>query len=98
MIATDWCGNLVGTTITDFITSYAVTDISTLQPFINTVGTARVGPPEPLKLSDLKLDCPQVDVSNQTYEELGHNFVKGKSDPGCNPDLEWPMALKSAAQ
>lgn len=98
MIATDWCGNLVGTTLTDFITSYSITDVSTLQPFLYTTGTQRAGTPKQLKLSDLKLDCPVVDVSNQTYEQIGHSFVKGKFDPGCNPDLEWPTDLKYAAK
>jgi hypothetical protein len=98
MIATDWCGNLVGTTLTNVITSYSVTDVTTLQPLLYTTGTQRVGAPQQLKLSDLKSDCLLVDVANQTYEEIGHSFIKGEVDPGCNPDLEWPLGLKLAAQ
>lgn len=97
MWAQDYCGNLFGTTISNFITSYSITDVTTLQPLAHTTGEARIGPPEQLNLSDLKLDCPPVDITNRTYDQIGHGFVNGKADPACNPDLEWPLGLKLAA-
>jgi hypothetical protein len=57
-----------------------------------------MGPPKHLKLSDLKLGCPPIDVTNQSYEEIGHSFVKEKFDLGYNPDLEWSLGLKLAAK
>ncbi|KAF4635416.1 hypothetical protein G7Y89_g2681 [Cudoniella acicularis] len=91
MIATDYCGNTVGPTFKNYITSYNITDVSTLQPYANAKATTRMGNPEQLHLSDLKSNCPQA----YTAPAQNHNIWNTR-DPGCNPVLVWRTDLKDA--
>jgi hypothetical protein len=93
MKATDYCGNLIGPIVTNFITSYDLDQVSTLPPFANSNDDTRIGGPTQLQLSDLKTDCPQtysIPVNN-------HNLVGDEDyDPGCNPVIEYKIELKDA--
>jgi hypothetical protein len=88
--ATNYCGQEIGPPQTNFIWSYNLDQVSTLQPFADEWATTRMGGPEQLQLSDLHTGCPKVQASD--VPENNHNTNKD----GCNPVLEFNIDLKDA--
>jgi hypothetical protein len=93
MEARNYCGQLIGPVVTDFITSYPLSKVSTLQPYADAAATTRMGPPQQLKLNDLRSDCPVVAASDVPVNN--HN-IYNETDVGCNPVLEYKIDLKNA--
>jgi hypothetical protein len=83
--------------VANYVTSYPITKVTTLQPFGNdytnakgslTRNNTRIGPGRRLHLNDLADDCATV------KKVPWRNRVQEKNyDPGCNPILEWRTDL-----
>jgi len=91
MAPLDWCSQPIGPIITNFITSFPLSEVYTLQPFANSVTDVRMGPPEQLQLSDLQPDCPIA-----TTHPPSNDNVLDPEFPGCNPVIQWNTALLGA--
>ena len=92
MKATDYCGNLIGPVVTNYVTSYALDQVSTLPPYADEWAQTRMGPATQLYLNDLKTDCPQ----SYTVPINNHNVVGDDYDYGCNPVIEYKTELKDS--
>ena len=84
---------MIGPVVTDFITGYPLSKVSTLQPYADAIVTTRMGPPQQLKLDDLRPDCPTVAPADVPVNN--HN-IYNETDVGCNPVLEYRIDLKNA--
>jgi len=93
MEARNYCGQLIGPVVTDFITGYNLNSVSTLQPYADATVTTRMGPPQQLQLNDLRPDCPMVEAADVPVNN--HNIFN-ETDVGCNPVLEYRIDLKDA--
>lgn len=86
MKATDLCNNYVGTPLTNYVTSYNLTDVSTIFKGVHTTVATQ------LNLGDLKANCRPLNVTGMSYEDQVH----AKLDSGCYPLIYWPLGLKLA--
>jgi hypothetical protein len=91
MYATDACHSIVGPVLTDFVTGYPLSLVSTLAPYENSALTAtRVNNSTmQLQLSDLSTNCPLSTSIPHDNHNVGNN--------GCNAVFAYDNNLKDAA-
>ena len=91
MYATDACHSIVGPVLTDFVTGYPLSLVSTLAPYENSALTAtRVNNSTmQLQLSDLSTNCPLSTSIPHDNHNVGNN--------GCNAVFAYDNNLKAAA-
>jgi hypothetical protein len=87
------CGPL-GPTYADKVISMDPTEVYTLQPYADHTVTTRMGPPQPLILSDLTSNC------QETYSTFSTDGAFVNTHPvygmynRCHPRFVFPIQLK----